>query len=279
MPHRTAYFFPRQFPDHHHHPGFDASQPRQQLSDHDKKISPLDFSTTTTTSPGITTRKDSFNLENDHESFSKVAEEDSFPKFSPVPDLFTSGKNCEFNVTRQTRAQLSTFGRRFVERKGEKEKPFLSLHVKPRKSSTGDDDREPLLLPAQPSLAPDRSVDRSFDRQVSLPRISSRSGYAGCLLSGLTTTVGGNFSSLVNGSSESTMVSTQREEEQEGEKKVGLVQRTRESYNLQLSLAKRLASEASLSIELQLNLQQDGDEVCSDAEAVSYRLWVGTPPF
>lgn len=75
------------------------------------------------------------------------------------------------------------------------------------------------------------------------------------------------------------MVSTQREEEQEGEKKVGLVQRTRESYSLQLSLAKRLASEASLSIELQLNLQQDSDEVCSDAEAVSYRLWVGTPPF
>lgn len=275
MPHRTTYFFPRQFPDNHNLREFDASHPKQQLSHHERKISPAPAPATT--SDSIIANKDStFNLENDKKSFFKIAEDDNFPKFSPVSDLFTGGKHCDVTGKHQTKKQVSTFGKWFVERKGEREKSSRSLLVKPRISSTSDDDHEPLLPKPRPSPVPDQSVSRSFARQVSLPRFSSGSSYAGSLFSGTTTTVDGDFSSGVKDSLLSTLVSKKQEEEDE--RKESFLQRTRESYHLQLSLAKRLASEASL-IELQLNLQLVGDEGCSDVEDVSYRLWVSIPPF
>lgn len=282
MPHRTTYFFPRQFPDYHHNRGFDASASKQQLSDHEKKISPTAASTATTitTSSGgsIAARKfNAFNPESDHKSLSKTAKDVSFSEFAPISDLFTGEAvplSSDFTVKHQTKKQLSALRHWFVAQKGEKEKSSPLLHVKPRLSSTCDGDREPLLRPSEPSPAPE--PDQVFDRQVSLPRVSSWSSYAGSLFSGTTTTVDGNFSSGVKDSSLSTLASTKQEEEV---KKVSLAQRTREGYLLQLGLAKRLASEASLSIELQPHLQRDvADESYSDVEAVSHRLWVGTSP-
>ncbi|KAL6179823.1 hypothetical protein ACLB2K_046494 [Fragaria x ananassa] len=90
-----------------------------------------------------------------------------------------------------------------------------SGHVRSKRSSFSshvtDEDRELLLppeavvdalsaVPDTMSFKVDRSVDRDFDRQVSLPRLSSGSSYAGSLFSG-TTTLNGNFSGDVKESS------------------------------------------------------------------------------
>ncbi|XP_031392603.1 serine/threonine-protein kinase CTR1 [Punica granatum] len=283
MPHRTTYFFPRQFPDlHHRHPGgFDSSPPKQQLSDHGKQFPPTAaFTATTTTTGSVLKDCTAFYPESDRKSFSSK-KDDSLSKFSPVSDLFTGDtepvplSSGDFAIKHQTKKQLSDLRYWFVDRKGERERPSSSFHVKPRLSAPTDDDREPLLLPPEPSPAPapvpDRSIDRNFDRQVSLPRLSSGSSYAGSLFSGTTTTV--DRSLFSGGVKESTTASTKRGEEEE-EGKNSLSKQTREKYHLQLSLAKRLASEASLSFDLQLHLQCNGAEGRSNVEAVSLRLWV-----
>ncbi|KAK3038307.1 hypothetical protein RJ639_031403 [Escallonia herrerae] len=100
---------------------------------------------------------------------------------------------------------------------------------------------------------------------TSLQRLSSGSSYAGSLFSG--TTLDGN--SVFKDSMVST---TTREGEEEDGRWSGLLKRTRESYYLQLTLAKRLTEQAKLGREPILLL--DGLGVCSDAESVSYRLWV-----
>ncbi|KAK2977990.1 hypothetical protein RJ640_023528, partial [Escallonia rubra] len=107
--------------------------------------------------------------------------------------------------------------------------------------------------------------DLGFDRSTSLQRLSSGSSYAGSLFSG--TTLDGN--SVFKDSMVST---TTREGEEEDGRWSGLLKRTRESYYLQLTLAKRLTEQAKLGSEPML--LQDGLGVCSDAESVSYRLWV-----
>lgn len=287
MPHRTTYFFPRQFPDHQqqHQRGCDASA-NKQLSDHEKqKIS----SSTTTASTGVASIvnggaiRDSFNFESDGKSVTKR----TVAKYPPVSDLFT-GETVNLNSKqhKSKKQQLATFCDWFVERKGEKiRSSSSSCHVKSRLSSGDDYDREPLLppTPAEPLPVPievavadairDRSVDRNFDRQVSLPRLSSGSSYAASFFSG--TTLDGNGSSDVKDSLlriESTRT-RQEEEEEEAPGKKSLAQRARESYYLQLTLARRLTSQASLSIEPPL-LQASAPEDCTNAETVSYRLWV-----
>lgn len=127
-------------------------------------------------------------------------------------------------------------------------------------------------VPAPPETTPlkvDRSVDRNFDRQVSLPRLSSGSSYAGSLFSG-TTTLDGNFSGDVKDSSATTRPAEEEVGVEEITDSVGL--RSKESYYLQLLLAKRLSSQATLAGETLL-LHDVGLEV-SDVETVSYRLWV-----
>ncbi|KAL6195010.1 hypothetical protein ACLB2K_030632 [Fragaria x ananassa] len=94
-----------------------------------------------------------------------------------------------------------------------------------------DEDRELLLppeaivdvlsaVPDTMSFKVDRSVDQDFDRQVSLPRLSSGSSYAGSLFSG-TTTLDGNFSGDVKESSATTRPA---EEEVEEELQISLKQ-------------------------------------------------------
>ncbi|KAK3030759.1 hypothetical protein RJ639_036563, partial [Escallonia herrerae] len=107
--------------------------------------------------------------------------------------------------------------------------------------------------------------DLGFGRSTSLQRLSSGSSYAGSLFSG--TTLDGN--SVFKDSMVST---TTREGEEEDGRWSGLLKRTRESYYLQLTLAKRLTEQAKLGSEP--ILLQDGLGVCSDAKSVSYRLWV-----
>ncbi|GAY41473.1 hypothetical protein CUMW_059710 [Citrus unshiu] len=268
MPHRTTYFFPRQFPDHR---GFDASASpspaaanKQLLENHEKNTEKGTFginendrkSAAATTSTTTTTTK---NLKNSAAPLS-------------VSDLFTSGDE-KFKVKKQ---QFAAFCDWLTEKKEDRS---ASRHVKSfqsRLSSGADEDREPLLPPPEPEPVPVPDTvtnidnDRNFDRQVSLPRLSSTgSSYAASsLFSG--TTLDGNFSSDVKDTS--TRVSTSRQEVEEEESKDTAAQRTKESYMLQLTLARRLTLQACIFSD-PLLLQEYALEV-SDTETVSYRLWV-----
>ncbi|KAA3453916.1 serine/threonine-protein kinase CTR1 isoform X1 [Gossypium australe] len=293
MPHRATYFFPRQFPDR----GFDAST--KQLLDHEKKLAK---ETSATTTAAVTSNF----AENDrNNTISRTAPKDIKPPavaktngkddyYSPLSDLFTDEK---LHAKKQ---QLAAFRDWFVEKKKSTDRP---RHVKrssrrvPSSTTDRDEDEDRRLLlapepalpstPSPPSPLPapateitavvdDPSVDQNFDRQVSLPRFSSGSSYAGSLFSA--TTLDGNLSSDVKDTwtketSSTTVPATGEVEAQEVEEgKDNLTLKSKESYYLQVMLARRLTSQASLLGE-PLLLQCSGQGVV-DAETVSYRLWV-----
>ncbi|GLT79927.1 hypothetical protein SLA2020_513930 [Shorea laevis] len=253
MPHRTTYFFPRQFPDRR----FDASS--MQVLDHEKKI---DEETTQSTA------------ENDLKSSrTSTGEEYLAPAIqASLSDLFTGEK-----LYSNKKQRLAAFVDWLSEKKGNRS----STHVKSSRLSSSDEDRE-LLLPPESGPPPDanvindRSFDQNFDRQVSQPRLSSGSSYAGGLFLG--TTVDGILSSDVKDtwtkdSSRRVPTTTELEEavvEEESNK--GLAQRSKESFYLQLTLARRLTSQATLVSESFL-LQECGPSV-ADVETVSHRLWM-----
>lgn len=298
MPHRTTYFFPRQFPDRS---GFDASS--KQVLDHEKKIT-----------------KDAFNIEKDLRKSSSISKDpyssvSSFPvgkktssppsvttttpTTTPISDLFTSSDDEKYQKEKKPygeddkyqkkKKQLAAFFDWLTEKKLEK---TAATHVKLKRLSA-DEDRHLLITPEPepepepdpepvlpvPEKIKDRDVDRNFDRQVSLPRLSSGSSYAGSLFSGITT-LDGTFSSDVKLDTATTVLPStttqdvvQEEEKEEKEKKEeNLALKTKESYYLQLGLAKRLGAQAGLASELVL--LQEGVPEASDAQTVSYRLWV-----
>ncbi|KAL5988448.1 hypothetical protein ACLOJK_036212 [Asimina triloba] len=132
-----------------------------------------------------------------------------------------------------------------------------------------DDERAEALIGA----AMIDARDHALGRQVSLQRFSGGSSY------------GGSLFSLVDGSASTEIIkrcvfSKRLHGELGGSREEGSrkswVQRMRESYSLQLALASRLASQASLADEMHL-LQQGVPEMCgfsSDAERLSYCFWV-----
>ncbi|KAF8404720.1 hypothetical protein HHK36_009609 [Tetracentron sinense] len=190
------------------------------------------------------------NVENDRKA-SKIAKETAIGKNLTAPDIFTGDEP-------QTEKQLSAFGNWLVDRKVNR-----SIH---RNSRFGDEN--PRLL-IEPERSPEMigCQDLVFGRQASLQRLSSGGGYAGSLLSG--TTVNGNV--YIN--SKDFQSSTRQEDD---EIRKGWAQKSWESYYLQLNLAVRLTSHASLADESVLP-QESAPENCggsSDAETVSYRLWV-----
>ncbi|CAN0921762.1 Serine/threonine-protein kinase CTR1 [Linum grandiflorum] len=167
----------------------------------------------------------------------------------------------------------------------------FGVKLRSRLSSTDHEDEETEhLLQAAPESemrVPEivikdlRDTDRNFDRQVSLPRFSSGSSYAGSLFSG--TTLDGNFtlSSDLKDTTTTAAAEAQtlrqdavaQQVAEEVERSVkNLAQKTKESYCLQLGLARRLSSQSDISS--QLLLFKEGVAEISDVEAVSYRLWV-----
>lgn len=269
MPHRTTYFFPRQFPDRR------SDTWSKSVLDHEKKVA-----------------KESFSNGDSDVKASNVAKE---------VDTTVSNTTRFTTVSNTTRLtgdkihgnQLAAFVNWLSEKKGDR-----SAHVK---LHAIDDDHDLLLPPVAPepevvgaskdrdfdrdiSLHRERSLQRlsstessyagkgrDFERQFSLQRLSSGSSYAGSLFSG--TTLDGNLSSCAYKDSQ---VSTTTREEEEENRGGSLAQRARESYYLQLSLAKRLTEQATLGSE-PLLLQDCAREISGlsyDAETVSYRLWV-----
>lgn len=305
MPHRTTYFFPRQFPDR----GFDASASKQRaLDDHEKK-----FYTATTSSSASPTAsaassvvnvatKDAFQAENDRVKplpppSSTKPQFTANTKALAVSELFTSHDfKSKKGTQHQKQKQFAAFCDWLAEKKAEARSASTARAKSIKRCSSCDEERELLLPPAEPEPEPpapapptrwavkDRSLDRSFDRQVSLPRVSSGSSYAGSLFSGISTTLDGNLLcevkdclSKVSSSTEATrqeevVMEAAVEEEAAAGRERSLAQRSKESYCLQLTFAKRLTSQACLAGE-PLLMQLTGLET-SDAETVSYRLWV-----
>ncbi|XP_010433764.1 PREDICTED: serine/threonine-protein kinase CTR1-like isoform X2 [Camelina sativa] len=285
MPHRTTYFFPRQFPDR----GFDSFS-------HDKKSS--------------SNVGESFGFERDHTNKSsnggviggdKEKETTLFSSnpllsnSSAVSDLFSNDRKSENKKQQQ---QLAAFYEWLAEKKANLSRSSSAAttgRVKPTRLSMSTDVEEEreLLLAAAPlpaASSPDsvivassssaraitmneRNIDRSFDREVSLPRMSSDSSFAGSFFSG--TTLDGNFSNFssptdARETATTTRVSVTKEEEEEVEvreegKDQSLAQKSKEGYYLQVTLAMRLTSQANLVAELVHT---------ESTETVSYRFWV-----
>ncbi|XP_050379176.1 serine/threonine-protein kinase CTR1 [Argentina anserina] len=306
MPHRTTYFFPRQFPDRRFESlpssSSSSSSPKPLVSEnghqhHQKHQGSISSNNENDVVSGL------IDQYHHQKSNSNHLNSNSSTKFTAVSDqYFTGGQKTTTTTTNTSsggsstqstkKQQLAAISDWFVSDKKHKQRSKAG-HVRstrPLLSSFSchvpDEDRELLLppeavvdvsaVPNTTSFKVDRSVDRNFDRQVSLPRLSSGSSYAGSLFSG-TTTLDGNFSGDVK---DSTTVTTRPGELEEVEDEVvgaevcrdGLAQRCKESYYLQLRLAKRLGSQATLASEVLL-LNNSGLEV-TDVETVSYRLWV-----
>lgn len=250
MPHRTTYFFPRQFPDRRLDPSLN------QLSDHEKKIA----KETVPSTP-----------ENDilQSSWSRT----STPKDSPPAkqDRFTGEKL--YGTKKQQLAALRDW---LAGKKGDRS----ASHVKSSSQRLSIDEDCEFLLPQESPIPQseskvDRNVDRNFDRQVSLPRLSSdsHSSYAGSFfsdgnLSDVKDTWTKDSSSRVPSTREVEEVAAAQEEEEEANKK-SLERKTSEGFYLQSTFARRLSAQATLVSE-PLLLQ----EYPADAQTVSHRLWV-----
>ncbi|KAL9667900.1 hypothetical protein QQ045_002269 [Rhodiola kirilowii] len=262
MPHRTTYFFPRHLHDQR---GLDTSsttsQSEKQLLDHEKNFSAKTYFSDSPKSDSILSGAKSLQL--DHETH------------------FFMGRHKS-----RANKNLSTLGGWLSQKKSEINSPLLpsttsSMHVKPR----FDEDEHELLLSRQPQLEyGQRTVEngsggdgkeRGYERHLSLRRLSFGSGsYAGSLFSA-TTVDTENFSSEVKDSATSEC-ECRRQEEVENVRG-NLAQKSTESYYLQLTLARRLTSQASLCTDSNSILQgcKDGTfSECWNVEAVSYRLWV-----
>ncbi|KAK2445442.1 serine/threonine-protein kinase CTR1 [Trifolium repens] len=241
MPHRATYIFPRHFPER----GLDESS--KKLLDHDKD-----------------NIVNSIKSGNESDTQTKKSLSFSTPPTTKHNNdvVFSSGKHSHSsgdNKLRFKQKQITAFCDWFIDKKRSHSGHHNYHHFR-RRSSISDDDHDFNL--SQPETAvKDTAIDRNFDRQVSLPRLSSDSSYAGSL-----------FSSDIKEEtplSQVSTITTARQKEEE-ENKDALVKKCKESYILQLMLAKRLASLASLVTEPFLI---HGTETW-DAESVSYRLWV-----
>ncbi|XP_051126448.1 serine/threonine-protein kinase CTR1-like isoform X2 [Andrographis paniculata] len=292
MPHRTTYFFPRQFPDRN------LNESSKFVEEHEKKFEIGDGKA-------------------EVRQFEDVAIKPERNKF----DATRADKDDESNSYRVVShgvtgdkihgKQLAAFVKWLSDKK-KREKS--KSHADPVNITLyeNDDDvievadevRQRLLPP--PAVESDRrhstlrrrfnngssynspadhaqAKERGFERQASLQRLSScgSTSYAGSLFSG--TTVDGNWSSLTSGVLKDS--SAIKEDAEEDDRRVredeenGLALRYNEGYQLQLLLAKRLAEQATLTIEPLLRQER---RICegviiggsSDAEIVSYRFWV-----
>ncbi|KAM7253386.1 hypothetical protein ACFE04_026004 [Oxalis oulophora] len=245
MPHRTTYFFPRQFPDR----GSSSPSP-SSLSSSKQEIISKPFLTTTPLKNNINhNTNDSDELPDHHDH------------------IFTAITTTTTGLIDEKVAFCDWLSNKKQHNRSES---VIDSH-----------ENEP-LLPPEPqvvTLATPAPIldDRSVDRQVSLPRFSSiGSSYAESLFSSEV-----NKETSVSRPSTNTTTRHEIEEEEEEEEMLAvaaenednLMQRTKESYYLQLGLARRLGMQANLSDDLSL-LQSTRPQDTWDAEIVSYRLWV-----
>ncbi|WOH07016.1 hypothetical protein DCAR_0626445 [Daucus carota subsp. sativus] len=294
MPHRTTYFFPRQFPDRR----FDSSKSGSSSIDHEKKYTVVsDVDKKGEVKDNAFDRSSSFTGDSNargkqlnafvnwladkkkdkkpsaHVRFSLDSDDrydhddehqllllpDSAETPSQVPEIevVEAGRDQSF-VRQESLTRLSSNASSYAGHLGMED-------VVSYKGPRGFDRQVPLhRLSSGSNFAGEVGKERGFERQVSLQRLSSGSSYAGSLFSG--TTLDGNLSSCI---CKDTTTTVREEQEESGG---SLARRVREGYYLQLNFAKRIAQQGSMVSEPTL-LQQTGS-ICADAETVSYRLWV-----
>ncbi|XP_058786293.1 serine/threonine-protein kinase CTR1-like [Vicia villosa] len=237
MPHRATYIFPRHFPER----GFDESS--KKLLDHEKDKIVNSLKSVT---------------ESDVQTSNQLSP--STPPSNKHDVVFSSGKHSNSDKLRIKQKQIAAFCDWFIDKK-RNHSGYQNHHLRRRSSISDDDHDHDFLLHHQEK---DTAIDRNFDRQVSLPRLSSDSSYAGSL-----------FSSDIKEETPLSQVSTittttAKRQKDEDQNKEALAKECNESYILQLKLAKRVTCLASLVTEPVLT---HGTETW-DAESVSYRLWV-----
>lgn len=276
MPHRATYFFPRQFPEKR------LDESSNKILDHEKK------------KLGVNSTDATFCIENETSKTSASGKDDvvfSTAKNSAVSDLLSSGDKfrCE-------QKQIAAFCDWLVDKRHTHHHTH-QRHRRHHHHHHHHRHRSDQCLPEDEPLVPDLhasekdAVDRSFDREVSLPRLSSGSSYAASLFAS-DVTVTATFSSddiAREDTTSSFRVSTndatrrneqlqQKEEEeqqQHEEEKCGeenYAKKYKESYELQLALAKRLSFLSSFGSEPVLTF--DTGLETWDVESVSRRLWV-----
>jgi len=278
MPHRATYFFPRQFPEKR----FDESSKSSTL-DHEKKKSAVKSTDTT------------FCTENDVPKSSNTTTKDNLVKNSAVSELFTDGKKF-----RNEQKQIAAFCDWLVDKRHshhhrrhrhhQHQHQHHHRHRSDHILHEEDEEDHELLLPDSAKVSsPEKKdvvdVDRRFDREVSLSRLSSGSSYATSLFAS-DVTVTATFSSddITKEDTSSFQVSTnevtrrneQEEEEHHEEEKrndeKNYVKECKEGYELQQALAKRLSFLSTLGSEPVLTF--DTGLETWDVESVSRRLWV-----
>ncbi|CAN8274045.1 unnamed protein product [Cochlearia groenlandica] len=293
MPHRTTYFFPRQFPDR----GFDSSISNNR--DNREKKSPSSNAGGGESFGFQRGKPNNGGGEEDPYKEKEILFSSSSSKTSAVSDLLSDLSRDgvdDRKSEKNQQQQLASFYEWLAEKKANLTRSSVTRRLNPTRlsmsSDADDDERELLLSPDFPSAPSnsviaassssfsaravsisERNIDRSFDREVSLPRMSSESSFAGSFFSG--TTVDGNysnFSSLTDAKeiSTTTCVSVTKEEQQadareEGKEK-SFAQKSREGYYLQVTLAMRLSSQANLACDSAHDVQS--------TDTVSYRFWV-----
>lgn len=266
MPHRATYFFPRQFPEKR------LDESPKKILDHEKKqlVNSLDtfrvesdapkssFSSSTTTRSSVPATKDDVVFDR--------------AKNSAVSDLLTGGDKF-----RNEQKQIAEFCDWLLEKK-------RNRHRSNHRLIREDEDDHNLLLPPSEKATPVKdAVDQSFDRQVSLPRLSSGSSYAGSLFASDGTVTFSSDITKDDTTSSLSRVSTveetkrheqmqRQEEDEEKRNEECYAEKYKESYHLQLAFTKRLSFLASLASE-PVHILDTGIETW-DAESVSRRLWV-----
>ncbi|MCL7043432.1 hypothetical protein MKW94_000086 [Papaver nudicaule] len=249
MPHRTTYFFPRQFPDKRLDPS-----PSPSKTVHEKKeVVPVK------------------EIVNKVEGERKKVENISIWKVSTPPRglLFTGEKGnnnnnkCQIGVRNYEKVIREEPKRQNQDEEEKEKQPLLQ---------EPEDEEVEMIVSQDKILGRESSVASSV---ITHNRLSSEISFPGSLFSGITTTLDGNVSTVSDAKESTQLSSTQEVEVQSME---NLAKRTAESYYLQLTLAFRLSAQASLAQDY-LILQNatsldDLQDVCSDVETVSYRLWV-----
>lgn len=280
MPHRATYFFPRQFPEKR----LDESS-NKSLDHEKKKLAVNSTDATCCIENDIVTATSASNIKDDV-VFSPA-------KNSAVSDFLSSG-----NKFRCEQKQIAAFCDWLVDKRHthhshhahhshhhHRRRHHRHHHHRHRSDQCLPED-EPLLLDlhAEKDVV---AVDRSFDREVSLPRLSSGSSYAASLFAS-DVTVTATFSSddiTKEDTTSSFHVSTneakrrneqQKEEEEPHEEEEKCREENyakyKESYELQLAVAKRLSFLSSFGSEPVLTF--DTGLETWDVESVSRRLWV-----
>ncbi|KAK4434251.1 Serine/threonine-protein kinase CTR1 [Sesamum alatum] len=285
MPHRTTYFFPRQFPDRN----FNASS--KLVVDHEKKSVTDDGKLEARQREEVALKAETHKVDK-----ACVCKADDSYGYGGLSQGVTGDKIHG--------KQLSAFVKWLSDKKKKEKQPGDVDPVKLRLYEDDDIIEEEdvvtqRLLPPPPADA-DRRQDslrrlpsngsnysnsadqvqgkeRAFERQASLQRLSSggSTSYAGSLFSGAT--LDGNWTSTTIGMLKDSAVVKEEETAAEGlgaREDLDVNRRYKEGYYLQLMLAKTLTEQATLATEPLLLQERRVLGGSSDAETVSYRLWV-----